>query len=248
MHWYVGFTDPPVPADPAPFEWAGGLPALTRMSRLLYQKHVPADPVLAPLFADMPPDQPQRLAGWLARALGGPDGQDGNGGIRQAVGFTGEQISEQHRARWALLASTAAEETGLPGDREFRSVFSSCLEWMSRAALAGGQPAPLPSWDWGPGGPPAPAAPAARDATDAQQPLPGPDEPVTFAAHIKPLFRLHDRQSMSFAFDLWSYDDVRARAADILARLQEGSMPCDGAWDAAKIEVFQRWTTTGTQP
>jgi hypothetical protein len=70
---------------------------------------------------------------------------------------------------------------------------------------------------------------------------------VGFAAHIKPLFRQHDRQSMSFAFDLWSYDDVRTRATDILARLQDGSMPCDGAWEAVKVEVFQRWIDTGTQ-
>jgi hypothetical protein len=69
---------------------------------------------------------------------------------------------------------------------------------------------------------------------------------VSFAAHIKPLFRQRDRQSMSFAFDLWSYDDVRTRAADILARLQNGSMPCDGGWPPAKIEVFQRWIDTGT--
>ena len=77
-------------------------------------------------------------------------------------------------------------------------------------------------------------------------PLPGPVEPVSFAAHIKPLFRQRDRQSMSFAFDLWSHDHVRARAADILARLQDGSMPCDGAWPAVKVEVFQRWINTGT--
>lgn len=49
-----------------------GLPALTRMTRLLYEKHVPADPVLALVFADMPPDQPERLAAWLAEAFGGP--------------------------------------------------------------------------------------------------------------------------------------------------------------------------------
>ncbi len=28
---------------------------------------------------------------------------------------------------------------------------------------------------------------------------------------------------MSFAFDLWSYDDVRAQAAGILQRLEDGS-------------------------
>jgi hypothetical protein len=65
MHWYVGFADPvPAPgSEPTLFEWAGGLPALTRMSRLLYEKHIPAEALLAPVFADMPPDQPQRLAG-----------------------------------------------------------------------------------------------------------------------------------------------------------------------------------------
>ncbi len=53
---------------------------------------------------------------------------------------------------------------------------------------------------------------------------------------------------MSFAFDLWSFEDVGSRAAEILARLRDGSMPCDGAWPAANIEVFQRWASTGQQP
>ena len=70
---------------------------------------------------------------------------------------------------------------------------------------------------------------------------------MSFEDHIKPLFRQRDRQSMSFAFDLWSSDDVRARAADILRRLEDGSMPCDGAWPAARIDVFKRWTDTGMQ-
>ena len=77
-------------------------------------------------------------------------------------------------------------------------------------------------------------------------PLPGPGEPVSFAAHIKPMFRAKDRQSMQFAFDLWSYDDVRAHAAGILDRLGNGTMPCDGAWPDAQISVFRRWSETGT--
>ena len=51
MHWYVDFRDPARPADPTLFEWAGGLPGLTRMTRLLYEKLVPADtgpPALGP--------------------------------------------------------------------------------------------------------------------------------------------------------------------------------------------------------
>jgi hypothetical protein len=71
---------------------------------------------------------------------------------------------------------------------------------------------------------------------------------VGFAAHIKALFRASVRQSMSFAFDLWSYDDVRAHAADIARRLDDGTMPCDGAWSAARIEVFKRWAGTGLLP
>ncbi len=78
--------------------------------------------------------------------------------------------------------------------------------------------------------------------------LPGPDEAVSFEAHVKPLFREHDRKSMTFAFDLWSQADVQAHAAGILARLQNGTMPCDGAWPAGKIEVFKRWTESGFHP
>ncbi|HEY1320342.1 MAG TPA: ferritin-like domain-containing protein [Streptosporangiaceae bacterium] len=256
MHWYVGFRDPirPPGYEPTPFEWAGGLPALTRMSRLLYERHVPADPLLAPQFADMPPDQPRRLADWMAGALGGPPAADGGEFQPSVIGPSAGRFTEEQRARWAALAGTAADEAALPADPAFRSVFSACVDWASRTALArpdaGRPPAAAPRWGWGPGGPPV-ASDADREADQADglaEPLPGPDQEVRFAAHIKPLFRQRDRQSMSFAFDLWSADDVRGHATDILKRLQDGSMPCDGAWPAAKIEVFQRWTETGMQP
>jgi hypothetical protein len=32
--------------------------------------------------------------------------------------------------------------------------------------------------------------------------------PISFERQIKPLFRDSDRQSMKWAFDLWSHDDV----------------------------------------
>jgi CDGSH-type Zn-finger protein/truncated hemoglobin YjbI len=255
MHWYVGFRDP-VPAPgykPTPFEWAGGLPALARMSRLLYERHVPSDPLLAPLFADMPPDQPRRLAAWLAGALGGPAAREGGEFRPSVIGPSAGQFTEEQRSRWAALAGTAADQAGLPADPAFRSVFSACVDWASRTALeqqiAAREPVPAPRWGWGPGGPPATGpADQAADAEDEPADLPGPDQQVSFAAHIKPLFREGDRKSMSFAFDLWSADDVRGHATDILKRLQDGSMPCDGTWPAAKIEVFQRWTETGMQP
>ena len=119
-----------------------------------------------------------------------------------------------------------------------------------RGAVRADVPARIPRWDWGPPGPPAPAPAPDQDGPAGAAPaaLPGPEEPVSFGAHIKPLFRSRDRQAMSFAFDLWSADEVRANAGEILARLANGSMPCDGTWSPAQIDVFRRWTQTGTQP
>jgi CDGSH-type Zn-finger protein len=235
MHWYADFRDPARRADPSLFEWAGGLPALTRMTRLLYEKHVPADDLLAPLFAGMAPDRPRREAAVIAAAFGGP-------AAPQAPARP--DMSEEQRARWVALAVQATDEAGLPADPPFRSALVSYLEWSSRATDV-----PAPAWDWGPAGPPAPVAPAAEAAgEDAAVTLPGPDETVSFAAHVKPLFREHDRKSMTFAFDLWSQADVQAHASGILERLVNGTMPCDGAWPQDKIEVFRRWIESGYQP
>jgi CDGSH-type Zn-finger protein/truncated hemoglobin YjbI len=237
MHWYVGFRDPvrPPGAEPTLYDWAGGLPALTRMTRLLYEKHVPADDLLAPLFADMAPDLPQREAAAMAQAFGGPGQAAPAGPGRPARDFT-----EAQRARWVTLATLSADQATLPADPEFRAALASYLEWISRTA------ADPPAWDWTPAGPP--AQPPAQQDTEDQVTLPGPDEPVRFEAHIKPLFREHDRTSMTFAFDLWSRDDIQTHAADILARLRDGTMPCDGSWPPEKIDVFRRWTESGCQP
>jgi CDGSH-type Zn-finger protein/truncated hemoglobin YjbI len=231
MHWYVEFRDPARPADPTLFEWAGGRPALTRMTRLLYEKHVPADDLLAPLFADMAPGYPQREAAVIAAAFGGPD----------AAPPSRPEFTDEQRSRWVALAVQAADEAGLPADPPFRSALVSYLEWSSRASGAA-----APAWDWGPAGPPAPVQPGTEE--EAPVTLPGPDDAVSFAAHVKPLFREHDRKSMTFAFDLWSQADVQAHAAGILERLRNGTMPCDGAWPQEKIEVFRRWTESGFQP
>ena len=51
--------------------------------------------------------------------------------------------------------------------------------------------------------------------------------------------------SMRFAFDLWSCEDVRTHAESVLARLRNGSMPCDGAWEAGWVAAFQQWVDTG---
>jgi hypothetical protein len=71
------------------------------------------------------------------------------------------------------------------------------------------------------------------------------DEPISFELHVKPLFREGDRQSMKWAFDLWSHDDLSEHAEAILARLRDGSMPCDGAWPQSQVDLFQRWVESG---
>ena len=48
------------------------------------------------------------------------------------------------------------------------------------------------------------------------------DERVSFEQDIKPLFRTVDQESMAWAFDLSSYDEVKDNAAAILERLREG--------------------------
>ncbi len=243
MHWYVEFRDPvrAPGSEPTLFEWAGGLPALTRLTRLLYEKQVPADDLLAPLFATMAPGYPQREAAVLAAAFGGP-ALSGNAPRRP-------DLTEEQRARWVMLATQAADEAGLPADPEFRAALASYLDWSSRAGLQSDPAGPPLRWDWSPAGPPAEVpAQASPSGHQEEVALPGPDEAVSFAANIKPLFREHDRKSMAFAFDLWSQADVQAHAAEILDRLSNGTMPCDGAWPPGKIEVFRRWTESGCQP
>jgi truncated hemoglobin YjbI len=236
MHWYIQFRDPARAADPTLFEWAGGLPALTRMTRLLYERLLPADDLLAVSFADLPPGAAEREAAWLAAAFGGP-GPDG------ATALAGRDLTAAQRARWVALALAAAGQAGLPDDPSFRAAFASFLEWASR-----GSPAEVPRWDWGPGGPPDTSPAEQAEVTQPEIALPGPGEPVGFEAHIRPLFRERDRTSMRFAFDLWSLDDVRQHATEILQRLRSGTMPCDGAWPQARTEVFARWAESGCQP
>ncbi len=72
------------------------------------------------------------------------------------------------------------------------------------------------------------------------------DQLISFEQHVKPLFREQDRQSMKWAFDLWSHDDVAQNGDAILERLRSGTMPCDGAWPDEQVAVFADWIEAGT--
>lgn len=245
--------------EPTLFEWVGGLPALTRMTRIFYETYVPHDPLLRPLFAEMAPDHPERVAAWLGEVFGGPRlYTDEHGGYAHMVSqHLGKELTEAQRARWASLMCQAADDAGLPADAEFRSAFVSYIEWGSRLAVENSQPGaqppermPVPRWDWGTAGPPggrvSALAPRVDPAEEPAATLPTADEPPSFARHIKPLFRPMDRQSMTWAFDLWAYADAAKHAEGILQRLRNGSMPCDGGWPQERVALFQRWVASGT--
>jgi CDGSH-type Zn-finger protein/truncated hemoglobin YjbI/ferredoxin len=262
VHWTIEFRDPPPSDEPTLFEWAGGFTALRRMTHIFYENHVPQEPLLAPLFANMLPDHPERVAAWLGETFGGPKlyTEDYGGYDRMVSQHLGKALSEEQRARWASLMIQSATEAGLPTDPEFRAAFVSYIEWGTRIAVENSTPGarppqhmPVPRWWWvcdATPGSRVSALAADRDAGEDQQAvrLPGPDEDVSFTSHIKPLFRSKDRQAMRFAFDLWSVQDVSQHADAILTRLRPGTMPCDGAWPAERIEAFERWIAAGTPP
>jgi hypothetical protein len=95
----------------------------------------------------------------------------------------------------------------------------------------------------------------AHERDPAPEPLavpePRPATPLSFETDIKSLFRENpDRVSMLAiaGFDLHHYEDVRDRADAILARLEDGSMPCDGSWSPDRIALFRRWIAEGNRP
>jgi hemoglobin len=144
-------------AVPTLYEWAGGAPALERLTQTFYDR-VLADPVLQPVFAQMPQDHPQHVATWLGEVFGGPsDYTEEHGGYPHMLGkHRGRALTEEQRRRWLDLMLTAADEAGLPDDPEFRSAFVAYLEWGTRLALSNSQPgaipppsAPVPRWGWG---------------------------------------------------------------------------------------------------
>ena len=191
MHWYVEFRDPVSPPEETPtmFQWAGGLPALTRMMRLFYEKFVPADDLLAPLFANMAADHPQRVAHGSAKFSVVRSTTAKNRAVIP-VWFRNileKCLTEEMRQRWVTLLLQSAREAGLPNDAEFRSAFQAYIEWGSRLAVENSQTEacppqrmPMPHWDWntsaGPPGSRVSALASTAAATEVAPILPGPGE------------------------------------------------------------------------
>jgi hypothetical protein len=73
---------------------------------------------------------------------------------------------------------------------------------------------------------------------------------LSFASNIRPLFRDEpDVEAMKpLGIDLSSYDDVKKNSAGIYAQLEQGTMPCDGAWPEENVLLFKRWMDEGMAP
>ena len=78
---------------------------------------------------------------------------------------------------------------------------------------------------------------------------------TSYQSDIRPLFTERDIQAMSKAFNLASYDDVKAHAAIIYDRIRGiggAVMPPppprgEGPWAQDRIELFARWMADGCQ-
>jgi hypothetical protein len=79
---------------------------------------------------------------------------------------------------------------------------------------------------------------------------------TSYQSDIRPLFTDRDIHAMSKAFNLASYDDVKAHAAAIYDRIRGiggAVMPPapprgEGPWPQDRIELFARWMADGYQP
>jgi hemoglobin len=142
---------------PTLYEWMGGLPALEKLLGVFYGR-VPADPILAPVFANMSADHVPHVAAFVAEVFGGPKTYSSKlGGHERMISHhVGRALSETQRKRWILLLLECADELGIPSDPEFRSAFVAYLEWGTRLAVINSQPGanvsaiqPMPAWGWG---------------------------------------------------------------------------------------------------
>jgi len=91
--------DPSSP--PTLYEWAGGMPALQRLTAHFYER-VRVDPVLATVFAQMPGDHPSHVAQFIAEVLGGPSTYSATRGghPHMITQHLNRHLTQEQRRRW----------------------------------------------------------------------------------------------------------------------------------------------------
>ena len=88
---------------------------------------------------------------------------------------------------------------------------------------------------------------ARRSSPCKRGPSPSGDMPLSFAVDIRQLFRdAPDIEAMKrYGLDLSSYEQVKEKAPEIYATLEDGSMRCDEHWPKDNVGLFKRWMDEG---
>ncbi|HTQ59217.1 MAG TPA: group II truncated hemoglobin [Candidatus Solibacter sp.] len=144
---------------PTLYEWCGGRDKIEALFKKFYEQ-VPVDPILAPVFADMPMEHFLTVAHFVSEVLGGPKLYSGDGKHNHSTMIAkhlGRHLTEDQRKRWVTLLLDTADQLAMPDDPEFRSALVGYLEWGSRIAVINsatsenpvGPSASMPSWGWG---------------------------------------------------------------------------------------------------
>ncbi len=144
---------------PTLYEWMGANVAVFEALVEDFYDRAVTDPLLKPLFEDMPAEHRKHVAQWFAEVFGGPKtySTELGGHAHMVKKHLKLGITEPQRARWTQLMNAAADQVGLPDDPEFRSAFVAYIEWGTRMALMYSQPgqnppsdtSPMPTWGWG---------------------------------------------------------------------------------------------------
>ena len=100
---------------PSLYEWAGGMPALERLTTRFYER-IASDAILAPVFAEMDRHHPHFVAQFLAEVLGGPKGYSAarGGHPRMVSRHLARHLTQPQRGHWLQLLLDTADEVGLP--------------------------------------------------------------------------------------------------------------------------------------
>ena len=259
MHWYADFHDPPTPEQATLFQWAGGFPALLRLTRRFYEVHVPQDPLLSGLFSQMSPDHPERVASWLGQVFGGPPAYSERYGEydRMISQHLDKALTPSSGHAGCTLLARSADEVGLPNDAEFRAAFTAYLEWGSRIALENSQPGvhppphmPVPRWWWVCDAYPWSRPHASERATRTGAAAASFQDPRSRS----PSRPTSSRCSANATANRCASRSTSGRTRTCVSRggdprpAAAGTMPCDGAWPPERVDVFERWVNSGMAP
>jgi hemoglobin len=142
---------------PSLFEFAGGQEAMLALARAHHERCL-ADPELNHPFShdDQHPQHVERLAAYWGEVLGGPPvfSETCSDQTTTARMHAGNGDMSDLGRRFVACFVAAADDAGLPDDREFRDSLAAYMEWAVADMLSYAETIdvpdqlPLPRWTW----------------------------------------------------------------------------------------------------